>query len=51
VLDFVINQVFVEYTDGKVEEGYMNRAMDEYDGREKGLAPAAERTTERGGGN
>lgn len=51
VLDFIINQVFVEYTDGKVEEGYMNKAMDDYAGREKDLTSAAEHRTERGGGN
>jgi 2-phosphoglycerate kinase len=50
VLDFIINQVFVEYTDGRVEEGYMDRAMDAYAGREKALSQM-ESAIEEGGAN
>ena len=50
VLDFIINQVFVEYTNGKVEEGYMDKAMDAYAGRERTLSQM-ETVTEEGGKN
>src|SRR5450759_403984 len=50
VLDFIINQVFVEYTNGRVAEGYVDKAMDAYAGRERGLSQM-EIVTEEGGVN
>ena len=50
VLDFIINQVFVEYTNGRVAEGYVDKAMDAYAGRERALSQM-EIVTEEGGVN
>jgi 2-phosphoglycerate kinase len=50
VLDFIINQVFVEYTNGRVEEGYVDRVVDAYAGREQALSQM-QKVTEEGGKN
>ena len=50
VLDFIINQVFVEYTNGRVAEGYVDKAIDAYAGGEGDL-PQMGAVTEGGGTN